>query len=48
MIYKGNSKVVAGITIVGNTLIGLAKVVIPAVGLAMFFYGPGVLPWYKK
>lgn len=48
MNYEGNSQVIAGLAIVGNTVVGLAKVLIPAVGLAMFLYGPGVLPWYKK
>lgn len=48
MKYEGNSKVVAGLTIVGNTVIGLAKVVVPALGIAVLLYGPQVLPWYKK
>lgn len=46
--YDGNSKVVAGITVVGNTVIALAKILVPAAGVAMLFYGPQILPWYKK
>ena len=48
MKYEGHSKVLAGLTIVGNTIIELAKIVVPAAGVAMFFYGPTILPWYKK